>query len=69
MKDSLRTLPDDPAEVRFQLRLARVQVAQSAKALRAEVERSVHWREWVRREPKLCLLGAFTLGLCIGIRR
>jgi hypothetical protein len=58
----------DPAEVRAGIERAREQIATTAEALRHEVAVRTDWREWVRRKPALCLMGAFAVGYAIARR-
>ena len=58
----------DPAEIRAEIERARQQIASSAEALRHEVSVRTDWREWVRRKPALCLVGAFATGFLIARR-
>lgn len=58
----------DPAEIRAEIERTREQLASSAEALRHAVAVRMDWREWVRRKPALCLLGAFTAGFLIARR-
>ncbi len=58
----------DPAEIRAEIERTREQIASSAEALRREVTVRTDWREWVRRRPALCLVGAFAVGLLIARR-
>lgn len=65
LKPELRT----PATVRAEIERARSDIADSVSALRQEVALRTDWREWVRREPWLCVGGALVLGMMIGSRR
>ncbi len=58
----------DPAEIRAEIERTREQISSSAEALRREVTVRTDWREWVRRRPALCLVGAFAVGLLIARR-
>jgi hypothetical protein len=58
-----------PERIRADLERTRAELAVSVQALRAEVARSVDWREWMRRNPVPVLFGAFTLGFIIGSAR
>ena len=55
--------------IRADLERTRAELARSVQALRAEVARTVDWREWIRRHPAAFLIGAFTLGFALGMRR
>jgi hypothetical protein len=55
--------------IRADLERTRAELARSVEALRLEVARTVDWREWMRRHPAVFLIGAFTLGFALGIRR
>jgi hypothetical protein len=48
---------------------ARDKVALSLTALQDEISRSMDWREWVRRKPRLALGLALGLGFLLGRRR
>jgi len=58
----------EPAEIRAEIERTREQIASSAEALRREVAVRIDWREWVKRRPALCFLGAFTVGFLIARR-
>lgn len=58
----------DPEEIRAQIERTREQIASSAEALRHAVAMRIDWREWVRRKPALCLMGAFATGFLIARR-
>jgi hypothetical protein len=66
--DFERKAKRDSAQVRAEIERAREQVASSAEALRREVAVRTDWREWVRRKPALCLMGAFAAGFLIARR-
>jgi hypothetical protein len=55
--------------IRADLERARAELARSVQALRLEVARTVDWREWIRRYPAVFLIGAFTAGFALGMRR
>jgi len=57
-----------PDEVRAEIERTREQIASSAEALRHEVVVRTDWREWVRRKPGPCLVGAFAVGFLIARR-
>lgn len=58
-----------PAEVRAEIERARADIATSVTALRQEMAVRADWREWVRREPLLCVGGALVFGMVLGHRR
>lgn len=60
--------PPDAAKVREEIERAREQVVSSARALRQQVAMRTDWREWVRRQPYLCVAGALAMGIVIGRR-
>jgi hypothetical protein len=66
--DFERKTKRDAAQVRAEIERARDQIASSAEALRHEVAVRTDWREWVRRKPALCLMGAFAVGFLIAKR-
>ena len=55
--------------IRADLERARSELAASVQELRVEVVRTVSVREWYRRHTGLFLIGAFTLGFAIGMRK
>ncbi len=55
-----------PERIRADIERTRAELALSVQTLRAELHRTVDWREWVRTNPAPFLIGAFTLGFIIG---
>jgi hypothetical protein len=47
----------------------RERVALSVTALQREITRTMDWREWVWRKPRLSIALAFGLGLFLGRRK
>ena len=66
--DFERKTPRDPAEIRAEIERTREQIASATQALRHEVAVRIDWREWVRRRPAYCLVGAFAVGFLIARR-
>jgi len=58
-----------PDEVRAEIERARSDVATSVSALKQEMAVRTDWREWVRRNPLLCISGALMAGWILGQRR
>ena len=70
MKRESAIAGDRSAErIRADLERTRAELAQLVQALRAEMARTVDWREWYRRHPAAFLFGAFALGFALGSRR
>jgi hypothetical protein len=70
LKRETTMLSERSAErIRADLERTRAELARSVQALRQEVARTVDWREWIRRHPAAFLIGAFTVGFALGIRR
>ncbi len=67
-RDFERQTQRAPDEVRAEIERTREQIASSAEALRHEVVVRTDWREWVRRKPGPCLVGAFAVGFFIARR-
>lgn len=58
-----------PERIRADIERTRAELAVSVQALRAEVARTVDWRQWVVKNPAPFLIGAFAVGFIIGSRR
>ena len=58
----------DPEEIRAEIERTLEQIASAAQALRHEVAVRIDWREWVRRRPAFCLMGAFAVGFLVARR-
>jgi hypothetical protein len=57
-----------PEEVRASIERTRAELAASVLELRREVEVTIDWRNWVRKNPGPFLMGAFLFGLMLGAR-
>ena len=66
-----QTLPDGRSaeRIRADLERARLDLAKSVQSLRAEVARTVDWRQWYRKRAPAFLIAAFTVGFLIGARK
>ena len=66
--DEVKAMDAELACASAELVHVRDQFVVSMAALEREVNRSLDWREWVRRKPTLALGLAFAIGIFLGRR-